>query len=87
MACDGAVFVTGRLPEDSLAADLAARSDDWDGAGLRSVRAIGDAHCPGTIVAAVWEGRRYAEELEASTEDSDETPFKREATALAPGEQ
>ena len=87
IACDGAVFVTGRLPEDSLAADLAARSNDWDGAGLRSVRAIGDAHCPGTIAAAVWEGRRYAEELEASTEDSDETPFKREVTALAPGEQ
>ena len=27
-------------------------------------RAVGDAYSPGTIAAAVWDGRRYAEELD-----------------------
>ncbi len=39
---------------------------------------------PGTIAAAVWEGRRYAAELQAPTDASDITPYRREVTALAP---
>lgn len=79
---DALVLVTSRLPEDSLARELLARREEWDGAGLKSVTAIGDALAPGTIAAAVWEGRRYAEEIEAPTDDSDATPFRRELTAL-----
>ena len=45
-------------------AALEARSAEWAAAGLQSVRAVGDAYCPGTIAAAVWDGRRYAEELD-----------------------
>ena len=47
-------------------AELEARSAEWAAAGLQSVRAVGDAYCPGTIAAAVWDGRRYAEELDGA---------------------
>ncbi len=48
---DGLVLVTARLPNDALAFELGAT-------------AIGDAYAPGTIATAVWDGRRYAEELD-----------------------
>ena len=51
-------------------------------AGLVSVRAIGDAWAPGTIASAVWDGRRYAEELDGDP-PGDEVPFRREVVALA----
>ena len=51
-------------PHDALAEELQARRSEWDGCGLRSVRAVGDAFAPGTIATAVWDGRRYAEELD-----------------------
>ena len=79
---DAVLLVTARLPTDGLAQDLLARRDEWAGSGLRSVRAVGDALAPGTIAAAVWDGRRYAEELEAPTDDSDTTPYRREIAAL-----
>ena len=84
IGADTVVLVTARLPVDGLYQDLLARRDEWDDRGLRSARAIGDALAPGTIAAAVWEGRRYAEELEAPTDDSDVTPYRREVTALTP---
>ena len=79
---DAVVLVTARLPEDGLFQSLLARQQEWPDQGLRSVRAIGDALAPSTIAAAVWEGRRYAEELEAPTDNSDTTPYHREFTAL-----
>jgi dimethylamine/trimethylamine dehydrogenase len=84
LTADAAVFVTARLPEDRLYRDLVARRDEWNDIGLKSVRVIGDALSPGTIAAAVWEGRRYAEELEEPTDSADATPYRREVTALAP---
>ncbi len=53
---DALVAVTSRLPEDRLAREL-------HGHGPR-VRPVGDAYAPGTIAAAVWDGRRFAEELD-----------------------
>jgi len=76
-ACDAVVLVTGRLPGDALALELEA-------ACAPSVRAIGDAAAPGTIAAAVWDGRRYAEELDAPPADDALPPFRREVVALAP---
>lgn len=64
IACDAAVFVTARLPEETLYRELLARREEWADAGLRTVKAVGDCWCPGTIAAAVWEGHRYAEELD-----------------------
>jgi len=64
IGCDAAVFVTARLPEDALYRELIARREEWADAGLQTVKAVGDCWCPGTIAAAVWEGHRYAEELD-----------------------
>jgi dimethylamine/trimethylamine dehydrogenase len=80
--CDALVLVTARLPVDGLAVELAARPDGWADAGVVSVRAVGDALGPGTIAAAVWDGRRYAEELDEPL-DPDGVPFRREVVRLA----
>src|SRR4249920_657642 len=82
-AADALVLVTSRLPDDGLAVDLHARAGDWEAAGLSSVRAVGDALCPGTIAAAVWDGRRYAEQL-GEPLDADGVPFLREIAGLSP---
>ena len=66
---DAVVLVTARLPNDELAAASKAR-------------AVGDALAPGTIASAVWDGRRYAEELDAEPY-GDAVPFRREVVALA----
>jgi dimethylamine/trimethylamine dehydrogenase len=80
LAADSVVMVTARLPHDALYQELAARQ----GLGqLRSVRAIGDAWAPGTIAAAVWSGRKYAEEFDAGVPASAAVPFRREVTQLA----
>jgi len=82
LACEAAVLVTARLPEDALYRDLKAREADWAAAGIVSVEAIGDACAPGTIAMAVYAGRRYAEELDAAP-IGDAVPFRRELTEFA----
>jgi dimethylamine/trimethylamine dehydrogenase len=77
LACDALLLVTGRLPLDGVAAALSARAD------APPARAVGDAFSPGTIAAAVWDGRRYAEELDAPPGDPDAPPFRREVVELA----
>jgi dimethylamine/trimethylamine dehydrogenase len=67
---DALVLVTARLPNDALALELGAT-------------AIGDAYAPGTIGAAVWDGRRFAEELDTPSH-GDAVPFRREVVELAP---
>jgi dimethylamine/trimethylamine dehydrogenase len=79
--CDAALIVAGRLPQDDLAAGLRELAEE-SGAGPVA-RAVGDAWSPGTIAAAVWEGRRYAEELEAPPGDDSLPPFRREVVQLA----
>ena len=71
-------FPTTAWPPTSL-----ARAGEWEAAGLTSVRAVGDALCPGTIAAAVWDGRRYAEQL-GEPLDADGVPFLREIAGLSP---
>lgn len=78
--CDAVVMVTARLPRDQLYLELAARREQGE---LLSVRGIGDAWAPGTIAAAVWSGRRAAEEFDAVLPSNDEVPFRREVTQLA----
>jgi dimethylamine/trimethylamine dehydrogenase len=82
LACDAAVLVTARLPEDGLYRALKAREADWAAAGIASVEVIGDARAPGTIAMAVYAGRRSAEELDAP-EAGDAVPFRRELTELS----
>ena len=47
------------------------------------VRRVGRRLSPGTIAAAVWDGRRYAEELDAPPGDDTLPPFRREVVQLA----
>ena len=61
--------------------ELQAR--DWQGAGIRSLKLIGDAAAPGPIAWATYAGRRYAEELDAP-DTGDTLPFRRELAELLP---
>jgi dimethylamine/trimethylamine dehydrogenase len=79
---DTLVSVTARLPNDQVAQDLWARQNEWADAGLQSVTALADALAPSTIAAAVWDGRRYAEDL-GETINPDDSPFLREVTYIA----
>jgi dimethylamine/trimethylamine dehydrogenase len=81
LPADGLVLVTARDPRDELAGGLLDASHRWVDAGISSVRAVGDAWCPATIAAAVWDGRRYAEQLEQV--DDREVPIRREIVRLA----
>jgi len=78
---DAILLVTARLPDDKPCREIrsARAADHTDSAG--TVTVIGDAWAPGTIAAAVWSGRRYAEELDAP-EPSGPVSFRREVTAL-----
>jgi dimethylamine/trimethylamine dehydrogenase len=83
IAADAAVFVTARLPADTLYRELTNRRKEWDDVGLRTVTAVGDCWCPATIAAAVYEGYRYAQELDEPPHRGDTVPFRREVTSLA----
>ena len=77
VAADCLVLVTARLPNDELLTEIAAA-----GRGPTAT-AIGDAVAPGTIANAVWDGHRYAEELDDPVApDRDLAPFRREIIAL-----
>jgi len=69
------VPVTMRLPNDGLHEALAALAEKSKVAGIKSIRRIGDCFGPATIAAAVYEGHRYARELDTET-DPDGVPFK-----------
>ena len=86
LPADALVMVTARLPHDELLSALEVRRSEWEAAGLVSARAIGDAFAPATIAAAVYEGHKYAEELDTPAHHGDTVPFRREVTELAPGE-
>jgi dimethylamine/trimethylamine dehydrogenase len=81
IACDAVLMVTARIPEDALFHDLKAR--DWKGAGIASLKLIGDAAAPGPIAWATYAGRRYAEELDQPA-IGDALSFRREIAALLP---
>ncbi len=83
LACDTVVLVTARLPQEELLDDLIAHAAEWRDAGLSTAVGVGDARSPGTIAAAVWDGRRYAEEIDAD-DPGDDVPFLREIVRLAP---
>jgi dimethylamine/trimethylamine dehydrogenase len=74
------------MPEDGLVEALVERQDLWLASGVVSVKAVGDAWSPGTIAAAVWDGRRYAEELDGPGH-GDAVSFRREIVRLAPLEE
>lgn len=73
--CDAVITITARLPHDALHQDLLLREAEWAGAGIHSLRCIGDAEAPGLIAHAVYAGHRYARELEELA--TGEVAFKR----------
>jgi dimethylamine/trimethylamine dehydrogenase len=72
--------VTARLPRDELFLQLDKRRELGQ---LQTVHGVGDCWAPATIAAAVWSGRRAAEEFDAPARPNDEVPFRREVTELA----
>ena len=75
------VSITARLPSDALYRALTIEPDVIAKAGIQSVRRIGDCHGPATIAAAIYEGHRYARELDTKIVP-DAVPFKRERSVL-----
>ena len=82
LAGDALVLVTARLPDDGLVDARCERPATCGRAGLMSVARRRRRLGPGTIAAAVWDGRRYAEELDGPGH-GDAVPFRREVVALA----
>jgi dimethylamine/trimethylamine dehydrogenase len=80
---DAVLMVTARIPRDGLFLALEQRRAQWSARGVRSVTCVGDAWAPSTIAAAVWAGRRYAEELDSPGPPSRDRSYRREYTALA----
>ena len=81
LAADAVVLVTARLPNEQLALDLHSQAAVWADHGLKSVTALADALAPSTIAAAVWDGRRFAEDLGVQR-SLDDTPFEREVVHI-----
>jgi dimethylamine/trimethylamine dehydrogenase len=79
---DGVVLVTSRVGNDSLWRDMLVCESDWRGAGIKSVKVIGDAQAPAPIAWATYAGHRFARELD-EPDIGDALPFKRELAALA----
>lgn len=80
LACGTVVMVTARETNDVLYQSLAADQAALDNAGILSVTLVGDCVAPSTIAAAVFEGHRYARELDEPTPA--DVPFLRERVAL-----
>ena len=82
VAADSVVLVTARRPNDDLYQGLQARVTEWAGAGVHSVRRIGDADAPSTIAAAVYSGHKAGREFDRA--DADQAlAIRREVTALS----
>ncbi|WNK21049.1 FAD-dependent oxidoreductase [Halomonas piscis] len=79
---DSVVMVAGLKENNELYEALLEREDEWEDAGIKSVKLIGDANAPGPIAWATYAGHRYARELD-SEDIGDELPFRREITAVA----
>jgi len=62
------VMVTARLPRMGLYEDIADRLGSDPDAPVKTLARIGDCITPGTIAAAVFSGRRFAEEFEVPQE-------------------
>jgi dimethylamine/trimethylamine dehydrogenase len=82
VGADAVVLVTARLPDDGLCGEIRSAQAEHAGSAA-TLTVIGDAWAPGTIAAAVWSGRRYAEELDGPGPAAP-VPFRREVTALDP---
>lgn len=74
LECTALVSVTARLPDETLWSTLAARRDDWKGAGLATVQRIGDCFAPALIADAIFSGHAHAR----AAGEAEMPPMKRE---------
>jgi dimethylamine/trimethylamine dehydrogenase len=75
LAADALVLVTARDPVTALVDELRARSAEWAGHGLKSVRRMGDCDAPAMVAHAVHAGHLYARQLDENG-DPDALPFR-----------
>jgi dimethylamine/trimethylamine dehydrogenase len=73
---DSLILVTSRSPNDALYQSLLAHEES-----LKTLKAMGDCHAPGTVAAAVFEGHLAARELESEVDEYDAL-FRREIISL-----
>jgi dimethylamine/trimethylamine dehydrogenase len=71
-------MVTARLPRVSLYEAVKSRLEQMACDTVKSVTRIGDCIAPGTIAAAVFSGRRYAEALDTPVEGEGILTFRSE---------
>ena len=74
------VLATSRLPNDALYRELAAAPEKLEKAGIKRLERIGDCVAASTIQHAVYEGHRFARELDAGA--IAEVPYKLEYVRL-----
>ena len=74
------VLATSRLPNDALYRELAAAPEKLEKAGIKRLERIGDCVAAGTIQHAVYEGHRFARELDAGA--AADVPYKLEHVRL-----
>jgi dimethylamine/trimethylamine dehydrogenase len=74
------VLATSRLPNDRLYKELSADPRKLEAAGIVKLARIGDCVAPSTIQFAVYEGHRFARELDAKTVA--DVPYKVEQVRL-----
>ena len=62
------ILVTSRTPENQLYDELTGDTDALRIAGIERVTRIGDCHVPGAVVHAVYDGHKFARELDEAVE-------------------
>lgn len=78
---DAIVMVTARVGGDALWQELKARESEWEAAGIRTIKCIGDAESPAPIAWATYAGHRYAREFDGN-DIGDNLTFRREVAEL-----
>ena len=81
LAADAVVMVASRRGNDALWQSLSGREQEWQAAGIKTIKLIGDAQMPAPIAWATYAGHRYARELD-KPDIGDDLPFRRELTRL-----
>ncbi|MBT3926590.1 MAG: NADH:flavin oxidoreductase, partial [Rhodospirillaceae bacterium] len=74
------VLVGSRVPNDALYQELAADPKKLEQAGITQLTRIGDVTAASTIQFAVYEGHRFAQELDAAA--AGDVPYKLEHVQL-----